>query len=248
MLINKLSKFFINVKTKLDDKINMTASHRATNSGSSSHTTSATTAGDVQNPWECILCHKISHFKGLGDLFGPYYIDFTQQQETNKQQNDLHRQQSHTATSNLDATASTNNMISATATTSLIQKPQTSYSKRSNNSNKNSLLNNNNNNHMNNIKEIWVHEDCLVWSEGVHLIGTKIARMEEVIKSSLRYNCSICKTKGPTIGCKGARCRRKFHFNCARDSGCLLDDANFTLKCDKCRTSTAAKRSLSINF
>lgn len=211
----------------------MTASHRATNS--------ASLAGETQNPWECILCHKISHFKGLGDLYGPYYIDFTQQQESNKQQDntpqssDSQQQQSHSSTSAATTT---------TATTPSTQKPHASSSKRSIN-NKNSLLTNN---HSNNVREIWIHEDCLIWSEGVHLIGTKIAKMEEVIKASLKYNCSICKTKGPTIGCKGARCRRKFHFNCARDNGCLLDDANFTLKCDKCRTSTAAKRSLSINL
>lgn len=80
------------------------------------------------------------------------------------------------------------------------------------------------------------------------MVGTKILKMEEVIKASLNHNCSVCKTKGATIGCIGKRCRRKFHFNCARDANCLLDEANFTLKCDKCLANTVANRSLSMNL
>lgn len=156
---------------------------------------------EVSDPWVCILCNNICHYRGLGDLFGPYHIDFS------------------------ESTSS--------------EKCKSFSNKRS----KYSLLN-----HNYAVKEIWIHEDCLVWSEGVHLVGTKILKMDEVIKGSLNHNCSLCKTKGATIGCVGKRCRRRFHFICARGANCLLDEANFTLKCDRCLANTAASRSFSINF
>lgn len=149
--------------------------------------------------WTCVLCRKICHYRGLGDLFGPYNIDFSQTPDKFKS----------------------------------ITPKKSKYS----------LLN-----HNYAVREVWIHEDCLVWSEGVHLVGKKILKMEEVIKASFNHNCSTCKTKGATIGCVGKRCRRKYHYICARDANCLLDEANFTLKCDKCLANTAANLSFSINF
>lgn len=140
----------------------------------------------LNDSWVCVLCRKIGHYRSLGDLFGPYLIDF-----------------------------------SDTADRCKAVTPKKS---------KYSLLN-----HNYAVKEVWLHEDCLVWSEGVHLVGKKILKMDEVIKASFNHNCSLCKTKGATLGCIGKRCRRKFHYVCARDSKkCLLDESNFSLKCDKC--------------
>lgn len=149
--------------------------------------------------WVCVLCRKICHYRGLGDLYGPYHIDFSETSD----------------------------------------KCKTITPKKS----KYSLLN-----HNYAVREVWIHEDCLVWSEGVHLVGKKILKMEEVIKASFNHNCSACKTKGATLGCIGKRCRRKYHYDCARVANCLLDEANFTLKCDKCLANTAAILSFSINF
>lgn len=162
----------------------------------------------LDDSWTCVFCHKICHYRGLGDLFGPYNIDFSEISEKCKNSN-------------------TSNNVQITP-------------KRS----KYSLLN-----HNYAVKEVWMHEDCLVWSEGIHLVGKKIIKLEDVIKASFNHNCTICKTKGATIGCAGKRCRRKFHYVCARDDkGCLLDEANFSLKCDKCLANTAASLSLSMNL
>lgn len=160
--------------------------------------------------WVCIFCKKICHYKGLGDLYGPYNIDF-----------------------------SNDNSNNSTSTSNTNQKSNAKTPKKS----KYSLLN-----HNYATKEIWTHEDCLVWSEGVRLIGRKIIAMEDVIKASLHHNCSSCKKKGASIGCTGKRCRRKYHYICARDGSCFLDETNFSLKCDKCLASTAASRSLAINL
>uniref|UniRef100_A0A6G1SEI8 Retinoic acid-induced protein 1 n=2 Tax=Aceria tosichella TaxID=561515 RepID=A0A6G1SEI8_9ACAR len=146
----------------------------------------------------CVLCHKICHCRGLGDLYGPYNIDFS-------------------TTSNA---------------------PSDRYKTITPKKSKYSLLN-----HSYAVKEIWIHEDCLVWSEGVHLVGNKILKMEETIKASFNHNCSVCKTKGATIGCSGKRCRRKFHYICGRDSKCQFDETNFTLKCDRCLANAEAQPS-----
>lgn len=148
-------------------------------------------SSNYNDNWECVLCHKICHYRGLGDLFGPYHIDLSQGVDTTSEK-----------------------------------------CKNINNANKKSKYSLLNHNYA--FREIWIHEECLVWSEGVHLVGTKIMKMEEVIRASFTHNCSMCKSKGATIGCMGKRCRRKFHFNCAREGNCQLDAANFTLKCDKC--------------
>lgn len=142
--------------------------------------------------WVCILCHKMCHYRGLGDLFGPYTIDLSDKAATSGEP------------------------------TKIIAPKKSKYS----------LLNHDYSN-----KEYWIHEDCLVWSEGVHMIGTKIHKLEEVIKASLNQNCFLCKTKGATIGCCGKGCRRKFHYICAKEGKCLFVEENFSLKCDKCLAS-----------
>lgn len=125
------------------------------------------------NDWLCILCHKMSHHRRLGDLFGPYVIDFSSAEDAKYQPNSSG-------------------------------------------------------------KEIWIHEDCLIWSDGVHLVGNKIRAMDEVIRDSLNRKCAACKTTGATIGCVGKRCRRKYHYICAVNSHCLLDESSFTLNCVDC--------------
>lgn len=187
---------------------NTTLHHGVGIPSKSSNSKSSSNASQLQlptNEWVCVLCRKICHYRGLGDLFGPYNIDFSSNSET-----------SHTT-----------------------DKCKSITPKKS----KYSLLN-----HNYAVREIWIHEDCLVWSEGVHLVGKKILKMEDTIKASFNHNCSVCKTKGATIGCAGKRCRRKFHYICGRDANCLLDEANFTLKCDKCLANTAASLSLSMNL
>lgn len=173
------------------------------------HTTSTTTksaAREAQHgqhqtqrndleSWICVLCRQICHYRGLGDLYGPYNIDFSQQ-----------------------SSSATNKV-----TPNRVAPKKSKYS----------LLN-----HNYAFKEVWIHEDCLVWSEGVRLIGRRIVAMEDIIKASFHNNCSCCKKKGATIGCIGKRCRRKFHYTCARDAKCFLDESNFSLKCDKCLVNT----------
>lgn len=193
---------------------------------------------DDSDPWVCVLCRKICHFGGLGDLYGPYKVDLTEPPKAPKK------------TANEDTKTDQSNSTDKNEASTSITQQATSHISPQHKKSKYSLLANY---HLNtgtssNIKEIWIHEDCLVWSEGVHIVGKQILKMEQVIRDSFHHNCSLCKKKGATIGCSGKRCRRKFHFICARDDpNCLLDDANFTLKCDKCLANTAANLSLSIN-
>jgi hypothetical protein len=45
--------------------------------GFGSHTTSLSSKYDAKNAdesWTCVFCKRPSHYKGLGDLFGPYFV------------------------------------------------------------------------------------------------------------------------------------------------------------------------------
>lgn len=169
---------------------------------SSGHQQHSTNSNLNIDTWVCVLCRKMCHYKGLGDLYGPYNIDLSS-----------------------DTTKNAANQ----------EKTKTPPKKS-----KYSLLNHT----IASMKEVWVHENCLVWSEGVHLIGRKIIKMDEVIRASLDNNCILCRTKGATLGCIGRKCRRKFHYICARDGNCSMDATNFTVKCDKCTANAASAESV----
>lgn len=38
-------------------------------------------------------------------------------------------------------------------------------------------------------KELWIHEDCIVWAHGVYLLGHKIVGLKEAIASSSEVVC-----------------------------------------------------------
>ncbi|EDV28223.1 uncharacterized protein TRIADDRAFT_53607 [Trichoplax adhaerens] len=82
-------------------------------------------------------------------------------------------------------------------------------------------------------EEIWIHEDCIVWSPGVYLLGDTVVGLVDAVRVGRTNKCSVCGTFGGTIGCLYKGCSRKYHFLCSRQSDCLLDEDNFTLVCSK---------------
>ncbi|RDD45283.1 Transcription factor 20 [Trichoplax sp. H2] len=60
-------------------------------------------------------------------------------------------------------------------------------------------------------EEIWVHEDCIVWSPGVYLLGDTVVGLVDAVRVGRTNKCSVCGTFGD----------------------CLLDEDNFTLVCSK---------------
>ncbi|XP_039630246.1 retinoic acid-induced protein 1 [Polypterus senegalus] len=82
-------------------------------------------------------------------------------------------------------------------------------------------------------KEHWVHEACAVWTGGVFLVTGKLYGLQEAALAASVTACATCQELGASIECFWKACTKKFHYVCAKDSGCLMLEDNFTLKCPK---------------
>lgn len=83
----------------------------------------------------------------------------------------------------------------------------------------------------NNSFEVWAHEECIVWSPGIHLIGPKIVGLEEAVWTCCNVNCAKCGLKGANICCLRRGCTSVAHFCCAKAADWHLDEDNFKSFC-----------------
>ncbi|XP_038117601.1 uncharacterized protein CG5098 [Culex quinquefasciatus] len=72
--------------------------------------------------------------------------------------------------------------------------------------------------------EVWLHEDCLVWAPGVHIIGTRIVGLEAAIWNCCRHPCRICGHSGAVVSCLRRGCNAEAHVVCARKHDWELSD------------------------
>lgn len=84
--------------------------------------------------------------------------------------------------------------------------------------------------------EVWAHEHCIVWSQGVYLIGPKIVGLEESIWTSCNLPCQKCHLKGANICCLKRGCPNVMHFPCAQMSDWQLEDDTFKVYCVEHKT------------
>lgn len=158
--------------------------------------------------WVCALCGKHSSYMFLGDLFGPYAVDVPMESE--KAFSPKHSSGSRGGRSRSVDSASTSG--------------QSSRSNRSGQrSSKEASV----------WKEVWVHECCAIWADGVFLIGSKIYGLQEACKIASKTVCSRCHEHGAMVGCLHKGCQMKLHHSCAMEEDCILDEENFSLLCPK---------------
>ncbi|XP_051888874.1 uncharacterized protein si:dkey-94l16.4 [Pristis pectinata] len=81
--------------------------------------------------------------------------------------------------------------------------------------------------------EYWMHEDCVTWCAGVFLVRGKLYGLLEAINVAQETFCSMCQKTGATLGCYIKGCPLKYHYACAVDSKCSLNEDNFSMKCAK---------------
>ncbi|CAG2169569.1 unnamed protein product [Oppiella nova] len=198
--------------------------------------------------WVCALCHRGPHYKGLGDLYGPYYIssdDKSKPQTTTSAPAVASTSQPQAKGSRSDSVDEVIDLVVANDPLPPIEEPKkrgrrrksetteettSSSSSRGRPKNTSKTVSSSQNNET----EVWVHEDCIVWSSGVYLIGHRVRHLEEVISESSESFCTKCKLSGATLGCLQKSCNTsQFHYLCAKEKGCELDDENFSLLCPK---------------
>uniref|UniRef100_A0A8C9SBE6 PHD-type domain-containing protein n=1 Tax=Scleropages formosus TaxID=113540 RepID=A0A8C9SBE6_SCLFO len=80
-------------------------------------------------------------------------------------------------------------------------------------------------------REHWVHEDCAIWTSGVFLVAGKLYGVKEAALAAAETSCSACQDVGASISCCWKACPQRFHYCCAKDIGCLLQEDNLSLKC-----------------
>ena len=79
--------------------------------------------------------------------------------------------------------------------------------------------------------EIWLHEDCVVWSNATFIAG-RLENIDEVIEDARRTYCGWCQKWGATLACAERNCYlRALHFPCAKELGCYFDEQRLSLYC-----------------
>ncbi|KAL0992992.1 hypothetical protein UPYG_G00101920 [Umbra pygmaea] len=82
-------------------------------------------------------------------------------------------------------------------------------------------------------EELWVHEACMVWSSGVYLVNGRLYGLQEALDGARDTVCSYCEMVGSTLGCYSKGCTLRYHYPCAMDADCSLNEDNFSLRCPK---------------
>ncbi|XP_075588728.1 uncharacterized protein LOC124496772 isoform X1 [Dermatophagoides farinae] len=198
---------------------------------------------NVQQKWYCILCQKPSNYKGLGELYGPYYIQ-SDHQRLQRLFSDLN---DHTNMNDDDNNKTINHerrsLRKRTAEQQLVNNGDTTITttmdnKNNKNGNMNETIEQSIQNHKTNNNdqpmEVWIHEDCIVWSTSVYVEGMKIRNLEPAIIESFDHICTKCKLPGATLGCIFKNCQMSpLHYLCAKEKDCDLDEEKFILSCSK---------------
>ncbi|XP_066499183.1 retinoic acid-induced protein 1 [Hoplias malabaricus] len=82
-------------------------------------------------------------------------------------------------------------------------------------------------------KEHWAHEACTIWTNGVILVAGKLYGLREAAEESTVTKCSKCQSEGASVGCRWKNCTYKYHFFCAKETGCIFEEDTFSIKCPK---------------
>lgn len=82
-------------------------------------------------------------------------------------------------------------------------------------------------------RELWVHEACATWTQGVYLGGHRVHGLQEAVAEAALLPCCKCKLPGASVGCVTRGCAEKYHYPCAVEKGCHLDFENFSVLCSR---------------
>lgn len=81
--------------------------------------------------------------------------------------------------------------------------------------------------------EFWVHEGCILWANGIYLVCGRLYGLQEAVEIAKEMKCSHCQEPGATLGCYNKGCSFRYHYPCAINADCLLNEENFSVRCPK---------------
>ncbi|XP_034751277.1 transcription factor 20-like [Etheostoma cragini] len=156
----------------------------------------------------CCLCGQTANAMGLGDLHGPYYSSSPSLGRGSEQKED-----EYLLVSRRSVNASDDGFYGYDCST-LLESDDHSIPKVPFH-----------------LDEGWIHEDCGIWSAGVFLVRGKLYGLEEAARLAQETICSACQQTGAIMGCFQKGCPRNYHYSCAIQSGCVLKEDNFSIRC-----------------
>eukprot|EP00250_Pteridium_aquilinum_P013046 c21097_g1_i1 orf=110-3070(+) len=84
-------------------------------------------------------------------------------------------------------------------------------------------------------KIIHVHKYCAEWAPDVYFVGDEVKNLNAEAARGLKIKCNSCGKKGAALGCCLKRCKRSYHYPCARHLECKWDEERFILLCPEHR-------------
>ena len=193
--------------------------------GFGTHSTTLSSKYDPKKPdesWLCVFCKKPSHYKGLGDLFGPYFasrdVMLSVSQRSPQKKQDLASKFIIGGADKKKRKKTSENCVSelpvvpaAVPVHQQNQLPGVSGSGAG--------------------VEVWFHEDCICWVQGIQLVGHNLLGLDDAVRASHKELCVRCHVTGSTVGCVKTGCRQTCHYLCALQSAWLIDGESFQALC-----------------
>jgi len=167
---------------------------------------------NLDDSWVCVFCNQTTHWKGLGDLFGPYWISSNLIKTPQKK-----RPEPEIKASQVEGAKKNKRRRKSSLTEEKLTEPCEPISE----------------NNSSDASEIWFHEDCLCWVPCVYLVGSKIVGLEEAVDQTSETLCCSCEYRGASVGCCSPGCRQTAHVGCAQREGWNLNIDTFIATCTR---------------
>lgn len=181
--------------------------------------------------WVCCFCRKPGHYAGMGDLFGPYFINVSQWKNLNLPSPTKVQSKSDLASSFILG-GSDQAGAKAKKKAMLKRKSEQLNENTSKSGGSSSAKNSTTGNEHQG--EVWFHEDCVCWMPQIRLIGCQLLGLSEAIRDSQKAVCAKCNYRGSTLACSQMRCRETVHYPCGLDLNWVINEDEFLAKCSKC--------------
>ena len=112
--------------------------------------------------WVCALCGKRSSYRFLGDLFGPYFLEshLTALDKSAAALGKKDSKRDSGAPAEVGSAHNTRRKSLGFRRTSSVEEAVTIP------------------------EEVWIHEDCAMWSSGVYVVGSRVYGLEEALKAA----------------------------------------------------------------
>ncbi|TKS91348.1 Transcription factor 20 [Collichthys lucidus] len=160
----------------------------------------------------CCLCGQTANAMGLGDLHGPYHPTAPSADcQTRQQQNckTEQKEEEHVCFSVDGCDGCDCSAVKKLPDSDEHSQPKVPL----------------------HLDECWIHEDCGIWSAGVFLVRGRLYGLEEAARLAQETVCSACQQTGAIMGCFQKSCPQNYHYRCAIQSGCALNEDNFSIRC-----------------